>query len=43
MAVNEPERQGRLRSRVAWFVLLYLGSAAAFAAAVYGFKAIVPR
>lgn len=29
--------------RLAWFVLLYVASACAFAAAVYGFKAIVPR
>ena len=40
---EEPERPGGLRARLVWFVLLYLGSAAAFAAAVYGFKAIVPR
>lgn len=38
-----PHRRTGLRSRLLWFVLLYAGSAAAFAAAVYGFKAIIPR
>jgi hypothetical protein len=41
--MKEPERPGGLRSRLLWFVLLYLGSAAAFAAAVYGFRALIPR
>ncbi|HEX2555435.1 MAG TPA: hypothetical protein VHL98_17180 [Microvirga sp.] len=40
--MTEPPRPG-LRARLLWFVLLYAGSAAAFAAAVYGFKAIIPR
>jgi hypothetical protein len=40
---DPPERPGRLRTRLLWFVLLYAGSAAAFAAAVYGLRAIVPR
>ncbi len=43
MVMDPPERPAGLRTRLVWFVLLYLGSAAAFAAAVYGFKAIVPR
>lgn len=38
-----PAPRAGLRSRIVWFVLLYAGSAAAFAAAVYGFKAIIPR
>ncbi len=38
-----PERPGGLRGRLAWFVLLYRGSAVAFAAVVYGLRAIVPR
>jgi hypothetical protein len=29
--------------RLAWFVLLWLGSVSAFAALVYGLRAIVPR
>jgi hypothetical protein len=34
---------GGLRSKLGWFVLLYCGSAVAFAAAVYGLRALVPR
>jgi hypothetical protein len=41
--MEQPDRPAGLRSRLVWFVLLYAGSAAAFAAAVYGFKAIIPR
>jgi hypothetical protein len=29
--------------RLVWFVLLYLGSVAAFTVLVYGLRAIVPR
>jgi hypothetical protein len=40
----KPERPaGRLRDRLVWFVLIYCGSAAAFAAVVYGLRALVPR
>jgi hypothetical protein len=42
MAPRDP-RPGSLRSRLAWFVVLYCGSAVAFAAVVYGFRALVPR
>lgn len=42
MAVPEP-RPGRLRSRLGWFILLYCGSAVAFAAFTYGFRALIPR
>ncbi len=41
--MGEPRRAGGLRARLAWFVLLYCGSALAFAAVVYGLRAIVPR
>jgi hypothetical protein len=34
---------GRTWSRLAWFVVLYLGSLAIFTAAVYGLRALVPR
>ena len=34
---------GPAAHRLAWFVLLYCGSALAFAAVVYGLRAIVPR
>jgi hypothetical protein len=30
-------------SRLAWFVALYLGSLAVFAAVVYGLRALMPR
>ena len=36
----QPDGTGR---RLLWFVLLYLVSAVAFAAVVYGLRAIVPR
>jgi hypothetical protein len=35
-----PEGRGR---RFLWFVLLYLGSLAAFTALVYGLRAVIPR
>jgi hypothetical protein len=35
-----PEGRGR---RLLWFVLLYLGSLAAFTVLVYGLRAIIPR
>ena len=38
-----PERALRALSRLAWFVALYVGSLAAFAAVVYGLRALVPR
>lgn len=34
--------EGR-RKRLLWFVLLYVGSLAAFTVLVYGLRAIVPR
>ena len=37
-----PERKP-VRSRLAWFVMLYIVSLAAFAAVVYGLRALVPR
>ena len=37
------DRQSGLGARLGWFVLLYCASAAAFAAAVYGFRALIPR
>ena len=41
----KPDRQGGsgLRARLGWFVLLYCGSALAFAAAVYAIRALVPH
>lgn len=36
-------RPRSLGARLGWFVLLYCGSAAAFAAAVYAFRALIPR
>jgi hypothetical protein len=39
----EKPRPGGLRSQLGWFVLLYCGSAVAFAAVVYGLRALVPR
>jgi hypothetical protein len=34
---------GSLAARLGWFVLLYCASAVAFAVAVYGFRALIPR
>jgi hypothetical protein len=34
---------GALRRRLAWFVLLYCGSALAFLFLVYGLRAIIPH
>jgi hypothetical protein len=42
MAGRESPQSG-LGARRGWFVLLYCGSALAFAAAVYGFRALVPH
>jgi hypothetical protein len=36
-------RSSRTWSRLAWFVALYAVSLAAFAAIVYGLRALVPR
>ena len=38
-----PERGPGDLSRLAWFVCLYVVSLAAFAAVVYGLRALVPR
>jgi hypothetical protein len=38
-----PGREPRAWSRLKWFVALYLVSLAAFAAVVYGLRALVPR
>ncbi len=43
MASKPEQPSGRLRDRLLWFVAIYCGSAAAFAALIYGLKAIVPR
>ena len=37
------DRRPRAWSRLAWFVALYVASLAAFAAIVYGLRALVPR
>jgi hypothetical protein len=37
------QREARSWSRLAWFVLLYVVSLGAFAAVVYGLRALVPR
>jgi hypothetical protein len=37
-----PERKPRRWSRLAWFVALYVVSLGAFAAVVYGLRALVP-
>ena len=42
-AVEPAVRQRGLRSRLGWFVLLYLASAVAYAAAVYGLRMLVPH
>jgi hypothetical protein len=38
-----PGDRPRIVSRLAWFVALYVGGLAAFAAVVYGLRALVPR
>jgi hypothetical protein len=40
---NEPRGPQSARSRVVWFVGLYVVSAVLFAAAVYGLRAVIPR
>ena len=30
-------------TRIAWFVTIYIGATATFAAAVYGLRALIPR
>jgi hypothetical protein len=42
MPSDEPQSRS-LAARLGWFVLLYCGSAVAFALAVYGFRALIPR
>jgi hypothetical protein len=42
MASRDPQSRS-LGVRLGWFLLLYCGSAIAFAAAVYGFRALIPR
>jgi hypothetical protein len=42
-AADPAPRQRGLRSRLGWFVLLYLASAVAYAAAVYGLRLLVPH
>jgi hypothetical protein len=37
------ERAPRALSRLAWFVVLYVGSLGIFAAVVYGLRALVSR
>ena len=37
------DREPKAWSRLAWFIALYLVSLAAFAAIVYGLRALVPR
>ena len=37
------DRKPETWSRLAWFVALYVASLAAFAAIVYGLRALVPR
>jgi hypothetical protein len=39
----EPLRRSSRLSRLGWFILLYIASAAAFAAFVYGLRALIPR
>jgi hypothetical protein len=41
----DPDRQSGsgLRARLGWFVLLYCGSALAFAAMVYAIRALIPH
>jgi len=43
LLMQEPDRPRGVRHRLAWFVLLYVVSAAAFAIAVYGLRALIPR
>jgi hypothetical protein len=38
-----PERAPRTLSRLAWFVVLYVGSLGLFTAVVYGLRALVSR
>ena len=38
-----PEHGPRVWSRLAWFAALYIVSLGAFAALVYGLRALVPR
>jgi hypothetical protein len=38
-----PEREPRTRSRLAWFIVLYVGSLVIFTAVVYGLRALVSR
>jgi hypothetical protein len=38
-----PTPTPRTWSRLAWFIALYVGGLAAFTAAVYGLRALVPR
>ena len=42
-AAEQAPRHKGLKSRLGWFVLLYLASAVAYAAAVYGFRMLVPH
>jgi hypothetical protein len=42
-AVEPADRRRGLRNRLGWFVLLYLASAVAYAAAVYGLRMLVPH
>ena len=38
-----PGSRPRGAARIAWFVLIYVASLLAFAALVYGLRALVPR
>jgi hypothetical protein len=42
-AAEPAVRRPGLRSRLGWFVLLYLASVVAYAAAVYGLRMLVPH
>jgi hypothetical protein len=41
--MRRPNGEPRAWSRLAWFVVLYVVSLAAFTAVVYGLRALVPR
>jgi hypothetical protein len=42
LSAEPPRRSSRL-SRLGWFILIYVASAAVFAAFVYGLRALIPR
>jgi hypothetical protein len=42
LSAKSPRCNSRL-SRLGWFILLYVASAAAFAVFVYGLRALIPR